>query len=118
MNCISLHTPEVISTVKEFYVAQSGLSYTCGVRLEQERELPINSRLEILRVAEGHYAMLERDSCSDRGVFIALLDTWIQEHGWSKDELPAFTTYETGGQGDPDAITMRVWIKLKDVKNG
>ncbi|AIQ27526.1 hypothetical protein P40081_04400 [Paenibacillus sp. FSL P4-0081] len=118
MNYISLHTPEVISTVKEFYVAQSGLSYTCGVCLEQTIELPVNSRLKILRVAEGHYAMLERDSCSDRGVFIALLDTWIQEHGWSKDELPAFTTYETGGQGDPDAITMRVWIKLKDVKNG
>ncbi|WP_342424502.1 AraC family transcriptional regulator [Paenibacillus sp. FSL E2-0178] len=118
MNYISWHTPEAISTVREFYVAQKGLSYTCGVRLEQAIELPINSGLEVMRVAAGRYAMLECSSCSDRGVFIALLDTWIQEHGWSKDELPAFTTYETGGQGDPDAIIMRVWIKLKDVKNG
>lgn len=118
MNYVSRHTPEAISTVREFYVAQNGLSYTCGVRLEQAIELPINSGLEILRIAAGRYARLESGSCSDRGVFIALLDTWVQENGWSKDDLPAFTTYETGGKADPDAITMRVWIRLKDVKNG
>lgn len=118
MNYISRHTPEAISIVREFYVAQNGLSYTCGVRLEQAIELPVNSGLEILRITAGRYAMLESGSCSDRGVFIALLDAWVQENGWSKDDLPAFTTYETGGQADPDAITMRVWIKLKDVKNG
>lgn len=110
--------PEVIRTAREWYVARNGMIYTCGVRLEQAIELPADSGAEVLLAAGGSYAVLESSSCSDREAFTALLDAWIQENGWSKDDLPAFTTYETGGQAEPDAISMRVWIRLKDVKNG
>jgi hypothetical protein len=93
------------------------MSCTCGVRLRQTVELPADSGLEVLRLAEGSYAVLESGGCSDRGSFITLLDTWIQENGWSKEELPAYATYETGGRDVPESITMKVWIRLKDVKN-
>lgn len=118
LKVLSRHHPEVIRTAREWVVAQSGMNYTCGVRLEQALELPADSGLEVVQAAGGSYAVLESSSYSDRGAFTALLNTWIQENGWSKDNLPAFTTYETGGQAEPDAITMRVWIRLKDVKNG
>jgi AraC-like DNA-binding protein/predicted transcriptional regulator YdeE len=116
-NYLSQHNPEAIRTATEFLVAGDGMSCTCGVRLKQTVELPADSGLEVLRLAEGSYAVLESGGCSDRGSFITLLDTWIQENGWSKEELPAYATYETGGRDEPESITMKVWIRLKDVKN-
>ena len=118
LNYLTRHNPEGIRSAKEFYVSEGGNCCSCGLRLEQAVELPADSGLEILQVAEGNYALLESSSCSDRGMFTALLETWISQSGWSKDDLPAFTTYETWSRTEADVITMRVWIRLKDVKNG
>ncbi|MFD2875104.1 hypothetical protein ACFTAO_02585 [Paenibacillus rhizoplanae] len=60
--------------------------------------------------------MLESSSYGDRGMFIALLERWVRENGWSREGALAFTIYETVAPGRPDAITMSVWMKLKDVK--
>ncbi|WNS41481.1 AraC family transcriptional regulator [Paenibacillus sp. MMS20-IR301] len=118
MKVLARHHPEMIRTLREFYVTQHGSSCTCGVRLEQPIELPLDTGLEVLQLAAGRYAVLERVNYSDSGVFIILLEAWIQENGWCREDQPACITYETGGQAESDAIMMKVWIKLKDVKNG
>lgn len=116
MNYLLQAKSEVIRTLREFYVAKSGMSCTCGIRLEQVLELPPDGGLEILRLAEGDYAVLESSCCSDSGMFEELLEGWISENGWSKDG-GAFTTYKTGGRHEPENIQMKVWIRLKSVKN-
>lgn len=113
MNFLSEFKPEVIRTAREFYVARSGINCTCGVRINQEFELPQDSELEILRLTEGRYAVLESGCSSDSRVFEALLDTWIHENGWSRDNEPAFAIYEIGDSFEPEAIKMKVWRKLK-----
>lgn len=117
MNYLLQVKPEAISTVRGFYVARSGTNCTCGIRLEQALELPPDSGLEILRLAEGSYAVLESSGSSDSGVLEELLDRYISENGWSRDNGTAFTTYETGGRHEPEKIQMKVWIRLKHVKN-
>lgn len=115
---LSRHHPEVIKTAREFYAARSGGGYTCGVRLERPLELPGGSGLEVLQVEAGSYAVLESSRYSDSGRYTALLEAWIAQNGWGTEGRPAFATYETGRGADPEAITMSVWIRLKDVKNG
>lgn len=113
LSYLSQYKPEAIRVAREFYVSRSGMHCTCGVRLEQILELPRDSELEVLQLAEGSYAILESSSFGDCGGFEALLELWIQENGWCKDNQPAFTIYETGGRYEPETITMKVWIKLK-----
>lgn len=55
---LSKSKPEVISEAKDFYVARNGINCTCGIRLGQAIELPMDSELEVLQLAEGNYAVL------------------------------------------------------------
>lgn len=116
MKFLSEHRPEAIRTAREFYVAGNGMKYTCGVKVEPMLEPPLESGLEALRLAEGSYAVVESGCCSDSRIFEALLDAWIMENGFSKDNQPAFTIYETEGALEPEAVRMTVWIKLANVK--
>ncbi|WP_342548374.1 AraC family transcriptional regulator [Paenibacillus sp. FSL P2-0089] len=118
MSYCSRYHPEVLRAASLFCVIQHGGRYTCGVRLERWQAIALarDSGLQILQAPAGRYAVLESSSYGDRGMFIALLESWIEECGWSREEALAFTTYETVAQGRPDAITMSVWMKLKDVK--
>ncbi|WP_162174458.1 helix-turn-helix domain-containing protein [Paenibacillus sp. FSL R7-269] len=118
MNYCSRHHPEVLRTASMFCVIQHGGRCTCGVRLERGQAVALagDSGLQILQAPEGRYAVLESSSYGDRGMFIALLESWVEESGCSREGTFPFTTYETVAPGRPDAITMSVWMKLKDVK--
>lgn len=118
MSYLSKHNPGAIRSARQFYVTRAGGSCTCGIRVEQELELPQDSGLACLRHEEGCYAVIESDSCSDSRVFEAYLDTWISESGFKRGAQPAFSIYETDGTFEPEAIKTKVWIKLENVKNG
>lgn len=117
MNFLSEYNSYAIKTARQFYLARNGMDCTCGVRLEKALDVSLSSGLEILHLAEGSYAVLESGCCSNSSVFESLLLSWINEHGLIKDNIPAFTIYETNGNFEPEAIKMKIYIKLKNVKN-
>ncbi len=115
---LSGSAPYMIKTARQFYLAKNGLDCTCGIRLERAPDIPRdNSELEILHVAEGSYAVLESGCCSNSSIFESLLLSWIKENGLIKDNLPPFTIYETNGNFEPETIKMKIYFKLKNVKN-
>jgi AraC family transcriptional regulator len=117
MKFLSEYNPYVIKTVRQFYLARNGLDCTCGVRLEKTLDIPRGSELEILHLAEGNYAVLESGCSGNSSVFEAFLLSWINENGLIKDNIPAFTIYEINGNYKPEEIKMKIYIKLKNVKN-
>ncbi|WP_438446640.1 helix-turn-helix domain-containing protein [Gorillibacterium sp. sgz5001074] len=118
MNVLASHKPEAIRAVREFYVSKTADSSTCGVRLDPAAVPSANSGLEVLRLPEGSYAVLESGCCGDGQVLESRLDRWVRENGLRKSVQPACSIYVVDGGYGPEHVKTTCWIRLEDVKNG
>jgi DNA gyrase inhibitor GyrI len=112
MTFIKKNYPNIVKETTQFYLCKNGLSCSCGVKLQNSIVLPADSTVEILHLPKGNYAVLEGDCCSDSSLYEAILLSWINENGLNKDTFMAFTIYETNGSFEPEAIKMKLYIKL------
>jgi AraC-like DNA-binding protein/predicted transcriptional regulator YdeE len=87
---ISAH-PYISLKNADYYVAANGLEYTCGVGINKPFVLPINSGLEILKIKQGEYAVLESDSLGRTSVYENILRSWMNDMGLKSDKIPQCT---------------------------
>lgn len=118
MEFLSSHYPYLVKTTRQFYVAKNGVEYTCGVGLEKELHLPQDSGLEILHIDSGNYAVLEGECCGDSSVYEEIILSWINENSFETDASPVFAIYETDGSFEQKNIKAKIYVKMKNVKNG
>ena len=118
INFLRSYYPHILKRAKEFFVSKQHDGYICGVRLEDGLSLPQNSNMELLTFPNGQYAVLE-DYCSgDGSVHERRLVSWVDDNGFARDAFPVFIVYKTDGGFASEDIQMKIYCRLKNVKNG
>lgn len=118
LHFLESYYPYILKNVREFFVSKQHDKYICGVRLVNEISLPENSDVKFLTFDEGKYAILDGHCCGDGNVYEKRLISWVDDNGFNKDHSPVFAIYKTNGDFDSENIRMKIYCRLKNVKNG
>jgi len=117
MAFLRARAPEVVESARRFYVCTEGGAYVCGVEYGPDFVLPDGGGVEILHCPAGRYAVLPDDRLGDMRIGGAKMALWLKNNGIAHEREAVFAVYQTL-PGQPDDITMQLYQKLRDDKNG
>ena len=118
MEFLKKYYPSVLKNTTQFFSSRTNGSYSCGVEINKDLVLPKNYNVRILRLPAGKYAVLEGFVGGCISVYSSILSSWIDNSKLLRDEYPPFVIYDTNENNSAEKIRVRIYIKIKNEKNG
>jgi DNA gyrase inhibitor GyrI len=119
MTYLQEHHPLLIRNARKFYVCFYDGVCECGMECGDGFKLPSDSRLEIMRISAGRYAVLPDDRLGDIRMGTAKMDLWLHNNSIACENEPVFAVYETlNGKYDNENVRMKIYKRLKIDTNG
>ncbi|MEO3947805.1 helix-turn-helix domain-containing protein [Gorillibacterium sp. CAU 1737] len=111
--------PLVLPNARRFCMVHKAGDCICGVETNDLLMLPEEDRdLLFLVMPAGRYAVLDGACSADSEVYEGLLLSWVDEIGIRCEEDSLFVVHEAMSGFDPDNIRTKLFLPLKDDRNG